>query len=75
MIDKRFFCLDQQGNETDCFATHEEAVVAGCTLEMAPFTVYEYRPYPVGLRQTNAMGEDRFKVRVHDKDGKSSSAA
>ena len=75
MIFPRFYCVDQKGQETDLFETREKAEEAACVLEMAPFTVFELRPYPVGMRHTNATGDNRFKVNLNDPGGQSSSAA
>lgn len=62
LIPKPYVCVDQKGQFTEFYATYAEAEDAACALGMAPFTVMELRPHPVGQRLTSKQGDARYKV-------------
>ena len=53
---KPYYAESQSGVRTEQFETMAEAIAAGQEAMLAPFTVYQLMPQPVGQRLANTDG-------------------
>ena len=56
-----FFCRSGTDQDTECFATRDEAEAAARTLNLYPYTVYQLLPHPVGFGRAKPQFQQTVK--------------